>query len=189
MRFTFYTTNTVKECASELNKRFQEKETKARPAISGEVSKEGDFLLISSRKVWFLNRQTRMNGHITRENNLTTIKGYVHEGVLPQQMYVIMGGGLLMATVFFLSGQGIGALVLGVISLLTYPFFVGDYYNSQYLLKELKKTLNTKDKPPAISASAKRSSAPNAPKRAIPARTPAPTKRPTTPAKTPARAK
>lgn len=189
MRFTFYTSKTLKECTSELSKRFQEKETKARPAISGEVNKEGDFLLTSSRKVWFLNRQTRMNGHITRENNLTTVKGYVHEGVLPQQMYVIMGGGLLMATVFFLSGQGIGAIVLGAISLLTYPFFVGDYYNSQYLLKELKKTLNTKDKPPAISVSTKSSSTLNAPKRPMPARTPAPAKRTPTPAKTPARAK
>lgn len=151
MRFTLYTNKTIKECVGALNERFKEKETKARPAVSGEVDSEGNFVWLTRRTVWGITRQTRMKGHLKRENNSTVIYGFVHEGIAPKQIYVVIGGGLLIAALFFFSGQGLSGILLGIISVLVYPYFVGDYHNSQYLLKELKKTLNGKDKPPVAA--------------------------------------
>lgn len=170
MRFTLYTSKSIKECVSALGERIQEKETKTRPAISGEVDKDGDFIWQTQRKVWGIARQTRMTGHLKRENNSTFIYGFVHEGIAPKQIYIVMGGGLLMAALFFFSGQGIGGILLGIISVLTYPYFVGDYHNSQYLLKELKKTLNSKDKPPVASTSTAKSGTPPSKRPASPVR-------------------
>jgi hypothetical protein len=152
MKIELFTNKTVKQCTTELNARFEEKETKSRPAVGGYVEKGGNFMLTTSGRVLFLNRVTRLKGTLTKEKDLTLIQGYVSDGVPTEKVGIIMLALGFVALTMLLKGQAIFAILVGAIAVGAYITLIGDYTNSTYLLKELKRMTGAKDKPPVAGA-------------------------------------
>jgi hypothetical protein len=152
MKIELFTNKTVKQCTTELNARFEEKETKSRPAVGGYVEKGGSFMLTTTGRVLFLNRVTRLKGTLTKEKDLTLIQGYVSDGVPTEKVGIIMLALGFVALTMLLKGQAIFAILVGAVAVGAYITLIGDYTNSSYLLKELKRITGAKDKPPVVGA-------------------------------------
>jgi hypothetical protein len=152
MHFTYYTFKNVKQCAQALNERFKQPDGgKARPAMGGSVdAKTGDFTLALETKVAFgVGRQTQLRGSLTKDGNYTTIQGNVSEGVPPGKIRLVIGA--LVIVSFIIMAQGLvalGILTAGM-GIWMYVPLVGDHRNSAILIKEVKRLLDAKDKPPS----------------------------------------
>jgi hypothetical protein len=149
VHFELYASKTIKQCLADINARFQEKESKARPGISGYTEKTGEFHLYTATTVLGLRRNTHLRGTMEKVKDVTILRGYVSSGVQKEQAYVIMGAMMLTALAMLLLGQAIFSIVIMIIAVAGYVPLVGDYHNSQYLIKELRRITGAKDKPPA----------------------------------------
>lgn len=150
MRFKLYTTKNVKQCTTAINDRLKQAEQKARDSLHGYTDKGGTFTLAQSSKVAkFYTRTTRLNGKIEREGSVTVISGTVSEGVPPGRARLVMGALALAGFVIMLNGQAMLGILAIILGLAMYIPLVGDHDNSAGLLKEVKRTLEAKDRPPA----------------------------------------
>lgn len=149
MHFELYANKTVKQCLSDINARFQEKESKSRPGISGYTEKSGEFHLYTATTVLGLRRTTHLRGSMEKVKDITVLRGYVSSGVQKEQAYVIMATMTVIALAMLLLGQAVFGIIIMVVAVIGYVPLVGDYHNSHYLLKELRRITGAKDKPPA----------------------------------------
>ncbi len=154
MRFVLYTELSVAQCMSALNERLQVKGTSSRPALVGWTEKEGYFsVAVSSDVGWRalqFGRTTRLRGQAVRDKSLgaTVIKGFVPEGLAPRSQLLLFGGTAALGLIMFLSGNIFLALLIVLTVGVFFIPFMGDRNNSDYLLKELRRLLQAKDKPP-----------------------------------------
>lgn len=154
MKFELYTAKTVKQCVSELTERTSDKEAKIRPPIQAWFGEDGTFSLVYASKVLIMTRKTRLQGELVRDNAVTIVRGYVSEGVPPQQIGFIVGALGLVSLAMLINGQAVFSILVVLVSLVAYMVLVGDYHNSTYLLKELKRVLSAKEKLSAVASSA-----------------------------------
>jgi len=152
VRFKLYTEISVRECMMALTERMEQKPTKTRPELDGYVEKGGRFLLAVTLPVAKrFQRTTRMRGQAERDNGLTIIEGYVSAGVARQRIGIIIGAVACVALIMLVNGSTLLAMMTGFLGMALYIPLVGDYNNSEILLKELKKATKAKDKPPSGS--------------------------------------
>lgn len=153
MQFTLYTELSVRQCTTNLTERMEQRGTKARPEIDGWIEKGGRFSLsTTSQVIAKFSRTTRLRASATREGNYTIIRGYVSTGIPRERILLVMGALLLVAIILYLNGNGMLGIAAGILSVMMYVPLVGDYNNREYLLKELKKTLQAKETPPEIKS-------------------------------------
>lgn len=150
MKFVLYTTKNIKQCTTALTERLKTEETRPRPALHGHVDKAGVFTLTLSTKVAKgFTRVTKLRGKLQREDNITVIRGTVSEGVPRERVRLVMGALAAAGFIIILNGQTMLGILVALLGLAMYIPLVGDSDNSAKLLKELKKTLDAKDKPPS----------------------------------------
>lgn len=145
---------------NDITERMEEKESRARLPMDGWIEKGGEFSIGVRSKVLFINRTTRMKGTFVRESSYTALRGYVSEGVPPAQIGVVMVALVLIVGAMLINGQALLAIAVGLIAAAAYVPLVGDHHNSVYLIKELKRILGAKEKPPVATASAQSAKAP-----------------------------
>lgn len=149
MRFTLYTKKTVRECMSAINDRMQARATRTRPALDGWIEKGGKFsLAVTSKVAGRFSRRTRLRAVAERQSGVTVIRGYVPHGVPRRGVLVIMGAVIIMGFLIALSGNALLGLVAAVLGMALYIPLTGDYDNSEILMKEIRRALKAKDKPP-----------------------------------------
>ncbi len=149
MRFVLYTTETVSQCMNALNQRMQAKGTKARPELNGWIEKSGTFSLsITTKVAGRFPRSTRLNGKVKREKGVTTIKGYVSDGISPQWLRILFFVIAVVIIGLLIGHQLMLALLMVFFSAVFYIPMRGDYVNSDLLLIEVEKTLKASPKPP-----------------------------------------
>jgi hypothetical protein len=175
LKFELFTAKTIKQCTTDLQARFDEKESKSRAPISGYVNKSGEFMLVTETKVLILLRVTRMKGTLEKTKDNTIIRGYVSDGVPPSKVGIIMAALGFTAFILFANQQAVFAIIIAITMLFAYITLIGDHTNSTYLIKELKRITGAKDKPVTTSTPlSSSSSAKPAPKPAPKANTPFP---------------
>lgn len=148
MHFQLYSPKTIKQINTELTARFQERGTRSRPVIQGFVEKGGTFELTTHTTLLGIRRATRLRATMEKTKEVTIIRGYVSEGVHPKRVYVVMAALAAIGALLALQGQVVLGLIVFGLSVVAYVPLVGDYRNSQYLLRELKRLSAAKDKPP-----------------------------------------
>jgi hypothetical protein len=182
MHFELYSPKTIKQINTELTARMAEKGTRSRPAIQGVVEKTGAIYWSTQTVLLGITRTTRLRATLEKAKDVTIIRGYVSEGVRPEKVYVVMGALAAIGLLLALQGQVVLGLIVFGVSVVAYVPLVGDFRNSRYMLKELKRLTNAKDKPPPSLLAAQnkpaartRSSQPNPPRTS--GSSPAPTNR------------
>lgn len=171
MHFELYSPKTIKQINTELTARMAEKGTRSRPAIQGVVEKTGAIYWSTQTVLLGITRTTRLRATLEKAKDVTIIRGYVSEGVQPQKVYVVMAALAAIGLLLALQGQVVLGLIVFGVSVVAYVPLVGDYRNSHYMLRELKRVTAAKDKPPPslVAAQAKTTSRqsgnrPNAPR-------------------------
>lgn len=149
MRFELYTEKTVRQCMGSLADRLEAKPTKTRLALDGKIEKGGKFsLAVTSKVARAFNRKTRMRGEANRSSGVTKITGYVPDGVPRNRVAIVMVAMVLVALVIIANGNPMLGFFAAVVGTGLYIPLVGDYDNSAYLYKELKRATKAKEKPP-----------------------------------------
>jgi hypothetical protein len=146
-----FTYMTIAECNRTLQERL-----KSSRQLEGWVDKNGTFsLTVSSRVARVFSRRTRLQGDLKRDKGITTINGYVPDGVAPRQRAIIMIGMVLAGFFLIVSGNGLP----GIIAIIVAPIFLiplaGDYANSEALLKEVRRSLHAREGTPPKPAARK----------------------------------
>lgn len=150
MRFEIYTELTVRQCMNALNERMAASPTKSRPAVAGQIDKGGKFSISVTNPVALaFKRRTRLRGQAERSTGLTTITGYVPDGLPRARVAVIMAALVLVGVAMMANGNGVYGILITIIGLGLYVPLVGDYHNGTYLYKELKKATKAKERPPS----------------------------------------
>ncbi|MBI1277237.1 MAG: hypothetical protein GC179_03820 [Anaerolineaceae bacterium] len=146
MNFVYYSEKTVSQCMLALNERLHQKSGK----LDGWVEKSGNFSISTTTTVLRrFSRSTRLSGHVSKENGVTVVRGYVSDGADPQNRYIIYGILLVLGVVLALAGYLlIGLAIIAVILPLNIPL-EGDYINSSTLTGEVQRTLKAKASLPA----------------------------------------
>ncbi len=149
MEFIYYSDKTVRQCQSALTDRMEANPTKARPAMDGHIEKGGKFSLSVTTPVGGrFYRKTKLRGTMTRESGTTIIQGHVPAGVPRDRIGIIMAIAIVVGVLMVLAGGGIFGILIAMLGVVLYIPLVGDYNNSEILLKEVKRATNGKDKPP-----------------------------------------
>jgi len=149
VRFTLYSEKTVRQCMSALTDRMEVKGTKSRPEIDGWIEKGGKFsIAMTSSVASRFNRTTRLRGTAKRESGVTIIKGFVPSGAPRSRVALMILALLIVAAIMLVKGNGVLSIFAALTGFALYIPLVGDYHNSAYLYKELKKATKGKDKPP-----------------------------------------
>lgn len=147
MRFVLYTTKSIGQCMTDLTERVHAE--KPRTPLDGWMEKSGNFSLATTIRISRrFQRTTRMYGTMERLGDLTIIRGSVSEGVQPSTMRWLLLAMLVVGVLVAISGQPLTALVCGGFMLAVTIPLMGDHQNSATLLKELKRTLDAKDRQP-----------------------------------------
>lgn len=149
MEFIYYSEKTVRQCQSALTDRMEAKPTKARPPMDGHIQKGGKFSLSVTTPVGGrFYRKTRLRGTMTRESGTTIIRGHVPTGVPRERIGIIMAIAVVVGVLMVLAGAGIFGILVAMLGVVLYIPLVGDYNNSDILLKEVKRATSGKDRPP-----------------------------------------
>ena len=149
MRFRLYTEMTVRQCMTAVIERMEQAPTKTRPELSGHIEKDGKFvLLVTSQIANGFNRTTRMYGAAEREGEITVIEGYVSGGVGRNRIGIVIAAVVFVGLIMFTNGNALLGVATVFLGFALYIPLVGDYNNSEILLKELKKATKAKDKAP-----------------------------------------
>ena len=148
MRVELYTSKNIKQCTTALKERFEQPVSKSRPAMEGYVEKSGDFMVGLSTKVATLfTRTTRIRGKFEREGGQTVLRGNLSEGVPPERIRLIMAALAAAGFIIILGGATVLGIFVALLGVAMYIPLVGDHENSSALMKELKRTLEAKDRP------------------------------------------
>ncbi|MCU0513266.1 MAG: hypothetical protein MUE40_11935 [Anaerolineae bacterium] len=149
MKFELYTAKNIKQCVSALNERLQQPESRSRPALVGQADKSGTFALaLSSQVAGGFRRTTRLRGHLERDGSVTIVRGSVSEGIPRERVRLVLVAVAAVAFIIILNGQTLLGIFAALIGAGMYIPLVGDHDNSARLLKELRRTLDAKDRPP-----------------------------------------
>lgn len=149
MEFVLYTQKSIRDCTKSITDRLEEKETKTRPAMDGWIEKGGKFSVAVRMPVTLrMSRTTRLTATAERQSGMTVIRGYVSTGVPRERIAIIMIALAVVGAVIAANGQAVLGIFAALFGLGLYVPLVGDYNNSSYLLKELKRILAAKDVPP-----------------------------------------
>lgn len=149
MEFQLYTSKNIKQCTQAINDRLKVAGTKARPALVGQVDKEGKFTLAVTTPVFRTwQRTTRLRGTLEKQGSYTVIRGYVPHGVPRDRIQWIIGAAGVVSVLIMANGQIIVGLLTLLLGAALYLPLVGDSQNSAILVKDLKRTLEAKDNPP-----------------------------------------
>lgn len=149
MQFEWYTEKTVSQCMKELAGRMNEPGTSRRPPLDGWVEKGGKFALAVSSKVGGrFTRKTRLHGQVVRESGVTVVRGSVPSGATREGQAIAFGAMLLVGMFIMANGDFMLGLVAAFMGAVLYFIMAGDSQNSETLLKELRKALNAKERPP-----------------------------------------
>ncbi|MCA9912984.1 MAG: hypothetical protein KC496_06530 [Anaerolineae bacterium] len=149
MEFIYYSDKTVRQCQSALTDRMEAKPTKTRPAMDGHIEKGGKFSLSVTTPVGGrFYRKTKLRGSMSRESGTTIIQGHVPSGMPRERVIIIMVMAIVVGLLVVLGGGGIFGILVAMLGAGLYIPLVGDYNNSDTLLKEVKRATNGKDKPP-----------------------------------------
>lgn len=149
MRFTLYTQKTITQCLSALNERMQAKETSTRPAIDGWMDKSGKFAIsVRSKVAVRFERKTRLQAELKRESGVTIIEGFVPSGVDNRGQFVILGALVAMGLLLAVQGNFMFGVIIVLLGVALYFMLLGDQRNSETLMKEVRKTLDAKTRPP-----------------------------------------
>jgi hypothetical protein len=162
MRFIYYTDKTVAQCVQALNERLQ-----SGSKLQGRTEKGSPhFSLTASTKVFGnRSRSTRLQGTLVREEGVTVIKGYVSEGMERGRWLLVLLGAFILAFIFYIAGNVMLTIMTVLLGLWSYIPLTGDSENSDFLIRELKRTLQAKDskpKPEPPSAASGASARPSA---------------------------
>ncbi len=160
MHFELYSPKTIKQINTELTARMAEKGTRSRPAIQGVVEKTGAIYWSTQTVLLGITRTTRLRATMEKAKDVTIIRGYVSEGMRPEKVYIVMAALAAIGLLLALQGQVVLGLIVFGVSAVAYVPLVGDFRNSQYMLRELKRVTAAKDKPPPslLAAQAKTAS-------------------------------
>jgi hypothetical protein len=149
MQFTLYTDKSVSQCLKDLTERIHAKSSKSTPDLGGWVDKDGSFgITLTSKVLRRFNRTTKLTGNIFREQGVTTIAGYVSDGVSPSWMRILAVLLIIACGIVALNGELMVSLVMATLGAMTYIPLHGDYVNSDALLVILERTLKADPKPP-----------------------------------------
>ncbi len=149
---------------SAVNQRLQAKPTASKPELDGWIEKGGRFSLAASSKVANrFTRKTRLHAEAERESGVTIIRGGVSDGVTRGGQAAIFGVLLVLGFVLLSGGNAMLAALVIVLGAALYVPLRGDAENSKVLMKELRRTLEAKDKPPRKPS--QKSSQPKSPTR------------------------
>ncbi len=144
-----YTDKTVKQCLSAINDRLHQAGTASRPAMDGWIEKGGRFSMSMSTTVAKrFNRMTKLQGTLEREDKVTIVRGHVPDGLSREGQALVFGVMLVLGLIVLSRGNAILAILVVAVAAAMYVPFRGDYENSTILIKELRKILNAKDRPP-----------------------------------------
>lgn len=155
MRVELYTDKTVPQCMAALQERMQVKGTPSRPAIEGWTTKEGRFsITTSSPVIGNFKRTTKLRAKAEKDKGFTKITGFVPDGLDRRTQIILFGVTVVVCVLVALIGLLFLGIVIALAALAFYVPLMGDYNNSDYLMKELKKTLNAKTSPPKTTPSA-----------------------------------
>ncbi|MGB1285478.1 MAG: hypothetical protein ACPG7F_03000 [Aggregatilineales bacterium] len=125
------------------------KPTKTRPAMDGWIEKGGKFSLGVSCKVGGrFRRKTRLQAQLEREKGVTIIRGYVPHGADNRGVMIILGAMFLVGLLIAINGSTMLGLLAVLLGGAIYVTMTGDSMNSETLMKEVRKLLKAKDKPP-----------------------------------------
>jgi hypothetical protein len=149
VRFRLYSEMTVRQCTTAIIERMEQAPTKTRPELSGHIEKDGKFtLFVSSQVASSFNRTTRMYGKAEREGDVTVLEGYVSAGVPHNRIWIVIVAVVFVGLIMFNNGNSLLGLSTVFLGFALYIPLVGDYNNSEILLKELKRVTKGKDKAP-----------------------------------------
>ena len=149
MRFRLYSEMTVRQCMTALIERMEQAPTKTRHELNGHIEKDGKFtLLLTSQVANSFNRTTRLYGTAQREGEMTIIEGYVSAGVPRSRIGIVIAAVVFVGLIMFTNGNSLLGLATIFMGFALYIPLVGDYNNSEILLKELKRITKGKDKSP-----------------------------------------
>lgn len=96
-------------------------------------------------------RMTKLQGTLEREDKVTVIRGNVPDGLSKEGQALVFGVMLVLGLIVLSRGNAILAILVVAVAAAMYVPFRGDYENSTILVKELRKILNAKDRPPKRS--------------------------------------
>lgn len=150
MEFQLYSGKNIKQCTQAITERLKTPGTKARPAFQGGVDKDGKFGLSVTTPVFrSLQRTTRLRGTLEKQGSVTVIRGYVPHGVPRDRIQWVIGAAAVVSLLIMANGQIIVGLLTLLMGAALYIPLVGDNQNSATLIKDLKRTLEAKETPPA----------------------------------------
>jgi hypothetical protein len=149
VRFRLQTEMTVRQCITAIIERMEQAPTKTRPELNGHIEKDGKFtLLVTSQVANSFNRTTRLYGTAEQTGKVTVIEGYVSAGVPYDRIWIVIAAVVFVGLIMFSNGNSLLGLATVFMGFALYIPLVGDYNNSEILLKELKRVTKGKDKAP-----------------------------------------
>lgn len=149
MDFTLYSEKSAADCIKALSDRLLQSETPTRPALNGSVNKNGKFRLTLRQKVLAgITHETWIEGEISKEQNITLIRGRVPDGAPPDRQRLVAIAIPVSGVIMLLREQAVMAVVVMGLLMLWFIMLRGDYMGSDRLLLELEKNLKASPKPP-----------------------------------------
>ncbi len=148
MRFEYYSDFTPAKCASAIKARLKQPETASRPAIIGEVDKEGFAITVNTTVIGNFRRRTSMKATFNRDKGTTVINGYVNTGADRKQQIGVFIGLFIVGIALIAVGYFIQGVLIGLIGAAMYIPLQGDAKNSDYLIKQVKSALKAKTRDP-----------------------------------------
>ena len=148
MQFEYYSDLTPAKCVSALKDRIGQSETPTRPAIRGQVDKDGFVITVTTTVIGNFRRSTSMKAKFERDKGVTVINGYVNTGATRRQQIMVFVGAILVGLALIALKMFIQGVVVIVIGAAFYVPLQGDAHNSEYLIKQIRSILKAKIRDP-----------------------------------------
>jgi hypothetical protein len=148
LRFEYYSKLTPAKCVSALQGRIEQNETATRPAMTGNVDKNGFAVTITTPVIRNFRRSTGIKATFERDKGITVINGYVNTGASRKQQIMVFIGGLLVGLALIARGMFIQGVAIMTIGAYFYIPLQGDAKNSDYLIKQIRTLLKAKTRDP-----------------------------------------
>lgn len=148
MRFEYYSDLTPAKCVSAMKDRMSQSETATRPAVTGNVDKDGFAISITTDVIGNFRRTTSMKATFDRDKGTTVINGFVNTGATHQQQIIVYIGALLIGLGLIITGYFIQGVVVIALGFWLYVPLQGDAKNSDYLIKQIRSVLKAKTRDP-----------------------------------------
>lgn len=126
----------------------EQSETTTRPAMIGNVDKNGFAVTITTSVIRNFRRSTGIKATFERDKGITVINGYVNTGASRKQQIMVFIGGLLVGLALIARGMFIQGVAIMAIGAYFYIPLQGDAKNSDYLIKQIRTILKAKTRDP-----------------------------------------